>query len=163
MSMGIDPSLTRTALAALSTDGTHRSHRVIQTKAHGALPLRLRKLAIHAGGQVIDINPAIVIVEEPGYMAAVGNKAQAAVHRATGAILAALPPHVRVEIVSVGDIRRRFGLGKPGTKRDVLKAQVVAYLEERGIGIPHKRRGRPDHDVADAYLAALYGIEVLDV
>ncbi len=158
--MGIDPSLTRTALA---TVGDWRTHRVIETKARVALPLRLRKLAINVGTMVEESNPDIVIVEEPGYMAKVGNRAQAAVHRATGAILAALPPHVRVEIVSVGDIRRRFGLGKPGTKRDVLKAQVVAYLEERGIEIPRNRNGRPDDDVADAYLAALYGIEVLDV
>lgn len=161
LSLGCDPSLTRTALAAIERDGQRHPPRIIETKAQLALPLRLRKLAMYVSAIVLDSNPDIVIVEEPGYMAAVGNKAQAAVHRATGAILAALPPHVRVEIVSVGDIRRRFGLGKPGTKRDILKAQVVAYLEERGIEIPRNRRGRPDHDVADAYLAALYGIEGL--
>jgi len=109
---------------------------------------------------VAAIGPDVIVVEEPGYMAKVGGRAQAAVHRATGAVLAARPPEVPVHIVAVGVIRRHFGLGKPGTKRDVVKAAVVAYLEERGIEVPKGRGGRPDDDVADAYLAALYGLEV---
>ena len=159
--LGIDASLSRTAFATLDTDG-NQHHEVITTRADWPLPRRLRALADAAYRIATEHQPlALVVIEEPGFVRAQhGVGPITALGRAQGAIIAGLPSALDVEAVMVSRMRSALQVKIPRGK-GAAKPAILAYVEARGITVPRLRGGAHDDDVADAYLAACYGIDRL--
>ena len=158
--VGIDPSLTRTALAAIGAHtvrdgGAAPQWHIIATRADSPLPLRLRHLAVECARLVQLYDPALVVVEEPGFYASRGWRGQMAVHRATGAILAAMPHGTAVLVVDVGTVRKELGIHV--RVQLGAKASVAEWYALQGIALPAGAGGRPDNDAADADLLARWG------
>lgn len=159
--LGIDASLSRTAFAVLDSDGAQH-HEVITTRADWPLPRRLRALADAAYRIATEHLPlALVVIEEPGFVRAQhGVGPITALGRAQGAIIAGLPSALEVEAVMVSRMRSALQVKIPRGK-GAAKPAILAYVEARGITVPRLRGGAHDDDVADAYLAACYGIDRL--
>lgn len=159
--LGIDASLSRTAFAVLDSDGAQH-HEVITTRADWPLPRRLRALADAAYRIATEHLPlALVVIEEPGFVRAKhGVGPITALGRAQGAIIAGLPSALEVEAVMVSRMRSALQVKIPRGK-GAAKPAILAYVEARGITVPRLRGGSHDDDVADAYLAACYGIDRL--
>lgn len=156
--LGIDASLARSAFAYLG-DGSPR-HVVVPTSPADSLQRRLRTLSDAAYDACTTWAPGgvdMVIIEEPGFITG-SIRSVFALGRAQGAIIAGLPAAQQVQIVDVNTWRRALDIkGGPG-----VKDRVVAYVREFGIDVPSKslRSVIPDHDVADAYAIASYGLSL---
>lgn len=155
--IGIDTSLTRTGLAALPA----REHSAIPTSVDTPRHMRLRQIAEQtfefAMRYYDPVEGLLVIVEEPGWIAAAdAGKAAVVLGMARGAAMAGLPalPNVHVVVVAVNALRSQLGLKM---KRGEEKAIVIDYVRRRGITVPVRHNGQDDDDVADAYLLAIYG------
>ena len=156
--LGIDPSLTATALASAGDAGLR--HVLIRTTPAQPLPLRLRRIADSVYAAVKNWPggpPDLVVVETPGFIQRHGG--MEGVYRAQGAILAGLPAGLRVELVGVARWRNGLGIKVP---RGAGKQPFVDFALALGAGLPRSpRAGRPDGDCADAYCLAEWGLRIL--
>lgn len=159
--LGIDPSLSRTALALATDDAVPEyRHWTLQTRPDWPLPRRLRYLADGAFDVAAGCRPDLIVLEEPGFIRTGGGRgAEFGLPRAQGAIIAGLPPEIPLDIVTVARWRGRDGLGIR-MPRGAGKAPLLAYVAARGIAVPPKRPAGDalDDDVAEAYCIALYGL-----
>lgn len=154
--LGVDASLSCTAFAALTADGT-QYHWSITTNGAWPLARRLRVLADAAYRIASSLHPALVVVEEPGFVvAAHGVGPITALGRAQGAIIAGLPTGTEIETIIVSRLRSVMALHVPRGKGEAKRA-TLAYVEQRGITVPRLGNGEHDDDIADAYMLALYG------
>lgn len=162
VTIGVDVSLTRTAIATLPS----RAYAIIPTQAGTPLQFRLRRIAEDIYEFVAPLSaagPVLVVMETPGFIPE-GHSVEAiyGLGRAQGAALLGLPamPNVRHVLVTPAAWRKQLAIkGGPAAK-----ANVLAYMEARGIAIPRKNLGREsDNDVADAFGLAIYGTEIGEV
>ena len=159
--LGVDASLTRTAIASAGGDGFR--HLAVQTSSGTPIERRLRYLAdaiYEAVTQWPGGPAAVVVLEEPGFIPTHQSvQSVYAMGRAQGAILAGLPDGLPVRVVMVSQWRRDLEIHIP---KGAGKAPIVAFVEQQGIVLPYSPRSRtPDHDVADAYCLAMWGARLL--
>jgi len=157
--LGIDPSLTRTALALVDTDDPAGvfSPWVVSTSPEDGLAARLRRLADRCYDVAAHAAPDLIVLEDPPLMRQGRGDTVFAVPRAQGAIIAGLPSGVPVEVVYVGRWRSVLGIKM---KRGAGKQPILDYMAARGYSVPtvSARSARLDADVADALGLALYGL-----
>lgn len=172
--LGIDSSLSRSAFLITDGAGVLR-YSVCETSPREPLPTRLGRIAMAAPLLITRLASDlgrdaanlvhIVVLEEPGFSGA-GGQATTAVARAQGAVLAGLSSErwcERCEIVPVARVRSALGIKVPRGKGEA-KAAVARWIEyERGItSLPRTPRSNTlDNDVADAYVLAAYGMQLL--
>ena len=173
--LGIDSSLSRSAFVI--TDGAGQlCYHVCETTPRESLPVRLGRIAITAPMLITRVATewglaaaglvAMVVLEEPGFGGA-GGQATTAVARAQGAVLAGLSAESwcpRFEIVPVARVRSALGIKV--TRAEGAKASVARWLEEQhpagAAALPRTpRSGVLDNDLVDAYVLAMYGLQLL--
>ena len=155
MAVGIDVSLTRTALASL---GREQHWRVIKTSPARTQEVRLRHIADAVYYALRDWPEPVglVVMETPGFIQRRGS--MEAVYRAQGAVLCGIPSGLDVEIIEVYQWRKDLGIR---AKKGLGKQPTIDFVRAVGVRLPTHVGGRVDDDVADAFGLAIWGRRLL--
>lgn len=155
VAVGIDVSLTRTALASF---GAAQHFTVIKTKPASAATARLRHIADAVYYALRDWPEPVglVVMETPGFVQRRGS--MEAVYRAQGAVLTGIPSALEVEIVEVYRWRKDLGI-RAG--KGLGKQPTIDFVRAAGVRLPTHVGGRVDDDVADAFGLSIWGARQL--
>lgn len=160
--LGIDPSLNRSGWAILEPhDDLWCLTGAGVIVPHGADRSRQLESISSACRRVLSRHtPAQAILEQPGAWQRRGGSRRETIEAmamARGVMLAACAEANIVAMEAPVQQVRRTLVGR----HNASTAEVIQYLQGRGVDLPRRPRGAVDGDIANAILMALYGVEIL--